>query len=114
MYKPTYSKYIARIDDFLSDPEARCFGTFDEGSLIGILIVRSGEILGVAVRKDMQRRGIGCSLINHAAQYFSTLSAETDDDSVDFYRACGFECTRFERSFPDGISIRYKCNQNNL
>lgn len=114
MYKPAYPEYIAKISGFLSDSEVYCLGSFDNNTLTGILIVRSGEILGIAVQKQARRRGIGSSLINHAAQLFSTLSAETDDDAVDFYRACGFECTRFERRFPDGISVRYKCIQNNF
>lgn len=105
MYKPDYQKYLQHI----SEPDILCFGAFHEGELSGILIIKEGEILGIAVHQRVRGHGLGRSLIAHAAQHFSTLSAETDDDSVGFYRSCGFECTRFERVFPDGISVRYKC-----
>ena len=114
MYQPAYPEYIAKISSYLSHPEICCFGAFNDHDLSGILIIQQGEILGIAVRSDMRKNGIGRALIDHAAQRFSTMSAETDGDAVDFYRACGFECTRFERSFPDGISVRYKCIRNNL
>jgi len=109
MYCPSAEKYVQTVDGYLSDPETHCFGAFDGSALTGILIVRSGEILGIAVREGSRRKGVGRALIDHAAQQFSTLSAETDGDAVDFYRVCGFECTGFERSFPDGVCVRYQC-----
>ena len=112
MYDPTFEKYLLKIEQYLSNPQTRCFGAFASGKLSGILIIQCGKILGIAVEENTRRKGIGRALINHAALYFSTLSAETDDDAVDFYRACGFECTRFERTFPDRISIRYNCIKN--
>lgn len=114
MYLPTPEKYRRRIDEFLSDSSVHCFGAFEHENLVGILILRNSEILGVAVRKNFRRQGVGRLLIRHAAEalFFPQITAETDDDSVGFYRACGFECTKFERTYSDGISVRYNCTMN--
>lgn len=112
MYLPTPEKYAARIDAYLSDPTVRCFGANDGECLTSILIVRSGEILGVAVHERWRGRGVGRAMILHALKFFPVLTAETDGDSVGFYRRCGFECTPFERDFPNGSCVRYRCERN--
>lgn len=109
MYLPTPEKYASRIEEYLSDPTIRCFGAFDGGHLTGILIIRSGEILGITVRAENRRQGVGRNLILHALHLCPTLTAETDGDSVGFYRRCGFECSAIERIFPDGSCVRYLC-----
>ncbi len=109
MYQPAQEKYPARIVEYLADPAVCCFGAFDGDRLTGILIVRAGEILGVAVRKDMRGQGVGRALILHALHLFPTLTAETDEDSVGFYRRCGFVCQAFTRTFPDGTCTRFRC-----
>jgi len=112
MYHPTPEKYASAAEDWLSDPGTHCFGAYEGDELLGILVVRGGDILGIAVREDARRRGIGRKLILHALSLFPILSAETDADSVGFYRACGFVCTSFERTFPDGTVLRYRCERN--
>lgn len=109
MYRPTREGYIAMVDEVLADPEALCLGVFHEGELTGVLIATGGEILGAAVREDARGKGVGRALILRAAEAFPTLTAETDGDSVGFYRACGFSCTEFEHAFPDGFCTRYRC-----
>lgn len=112
MYKPSQDKYHLMVDEYLSDSRTRCFGAFDECELAGMLIAKDGEILGIAVRKDRRYENIGRALIQHAGEFFPALTAETDDDSVGFYRHCGFFCEAFERTFPDGACIRYRCKLN--
>lgn len=112
MYQPTAEKYLARIDEYLSDPAVRCLGAFRKDQLTGILIVRDGEILGIAAHANCRGQNIGRFMIQHALGFFPVLTAETDDDSVDFYRRCGFECTAFERIFPDGSRVRWRCKKH--
>jgi len=112
MYKPSPEKYRTLIDEYLSDTAIHCFGSFENGRLVGILIVRHGEILGIAVHSDKRIQDVGRTLIRHALSIFPALSAETDSDAVNFYRRCGFECTAFERTFPDGCRIRYECKKH--
>lgn len=109
MYQPSPEKYAVRIGEYLADPKTRCFGAFDGDRLTGILIVRSGEILGISVRNDLRGHGVGRALILHAHRCFPILTAETDADSADFYRRCGFSCEPFERTFPDGTRVRFRC-----
>lgn len=112
MYRPSFEKYTARIDAYLADPEVRAFGAFDSGRLCGVIIVRQGEILGISTLPRGQ--GMGRRLIQHARSLNNTLTAETDDDAVNFYRVCGFSCEAFERTFPDGTYIRYRCELKNI
>ena len=109
MYKPAREKYAALIAEYLSSPETRCFGAYESGTLTGVIVVRCGEILGIAVRTDMRGQGVGRMLIAHALTVFPGLTAETDEDSVGFYRSCGFACDPFARAFPDGSCVRYAC-----
>lgn len=111
MYLPTVQKYHTRMEEYLSDPALRCFGTFRDDRLAGILIIRKGEILGIAVHPDFRHQGVGREMILHALQHFPRLTAETDSEAVDFYRRCGFECTSFERVYPDGTALRYVCEK---
>lgn len=112
MYLPTPQKYRALTDEYLSDPDVYCFGAFEDGNMNGILIVRRGKVLGIAVHPDKRIQGVGRALIQHALLFFPILCAETDSDAVTFYRRCGFECTSFERTFPDGSRIRYACEKH--
>ena len=109
MYRPTPEKYAAAVRDYLSDSGTHCFGTYCSGELLGILVVRGGEILGIAVRNDARCKGVGRSLIAHAKSMHPRLTAETDDDAIGFYRSCSFACQPFERTFPDGTALRWRC-----
>ena len=109
MYRPDPEKYAAAVREYLADPDTGCFGAYRSGELLGILVVRGGEILGIAVRNDARCRGVGRSLIAHAKALHPKLTAETDADSIGFYRSCGFVCQAFERRFPDGIALRWRC-----
>ena len=40
------------------------------------------------------------------------LEAQTDDDSVGFYRKCGFAVERIVVDYPDGSVVRYNCVLN--
>ena len=71
----------------------------------------TAEIIGIAVKKEFQRCGIGKFMVHFAAQNSGVnfLTAETDDDSAGFYSHTGFGVTEFIRHFPDGDVTRYNC-----
>jgi ribosomal protein S18 acetylase RimI-like enzyme len=60
-----------------------------------MVLKRSGadaEIIGIAVSDDTRRKGIGKKLIQNVIESEGTerIKAQTDDDSIGFYRKCGF------------------------
>jgi len=83
---------------------------------VGMIVIEkkseeTAEIVGIATRKELQRRGIGSFMVKAACVHLviARFVAETDDDAVDFYRKAGFSVHRFVRSFPDGDVVRYRC-----
>ena len=66
------------------------------------------EIVGIAVHGRQRRRGIGKHMIRHAmeSERLERVGAQTDDDAVGFYRACGFSIEKVIKAYPDGIAVR--------
>ncbi|MFC6617174.1 GNAT family N-acetyltransferase [Deinococcus radiophilus] len=81
-------------------------GLEDEAGLLGLIGLRplspgQAEITHMAVQPGTQRRGMGRQLLAlAAAQGWTDLSAETDAQAVDFYRACGFAITSLGERYP--------------
>jgi ribosomal protein S18 acetylase RimI-like enzyme len=69
------------------------------------------EIIGIAVPEKLHRRGIGRNMIQFVlkSESLEKLEAQTDDDSVGFYRKCGFAVERIVVDYPDGSVVRYNC-----
>ena len=61
----------------------------------------------LAVFKRYQNQGIGRALIQEAIKRFhlNLLKAETDEESVNFYRKCGFSTAPFKGPYGK----RFKC-----
>jgi ribosomal protein S18 acetylase RimI-like enzyme len=73
-----------------------------------------GWILHLAVHPDYRKRGLGKSLISQVMEKFQleSVALETDDDAVDFYRACGFDTIEIKSNWP-GVH-RYRCTKGQL
>ncbi len=73
-----------------------------------------GEIIGIAVKPEYRRIGAGSLLIEKSAKMMNIrkFTAQTDDDTVMFYRALGFDCGAESVRFPDGIRTRYNCEKS--
>ena|SRR5205085_8739046 len=120
---PTLSNMIApsigmaterKIQKTLSDynrPNHHLIGAFSDDILIGIIGVEITDeicaIKHISVSDENRMKGIGKQLIIYIVHHFSIKNfiAETDDDAVDFYRKCGFQCTSFESPYGK----RYRC-----
>jgi ribosomal protein S18 acetylase RimI-like enzyme len=78
------------------------------------------EIKSLAVDADVQRRGIGRGLVEHAlgvcrsegATAVTLITAVADVDNVHFYQRCGFRATAIERDaftpatgYPPDLSV---------
>lgn len=116
MYAPTYEKFAEKAHSYLNDPSTAIYGFYADHALLGIIALQTkapntAEIVGIAVEHSHQHRHIGKNLIQYAvtAGRYTELYAETDDDSVSFYKRCGFESEAFQTAY-DGIPCRrYRC-----
>ena len=116
MFKATFEEYQQEIAGIAAKQECSIFACRHNGQFAGIITLEkisedTAEIIGIAVKKEFQRCGIGKFMVRFAAQTLRVnfLTAETDDDSVDFYKHTGFLVTEFIRHFPDGDVTRYNC-----
>ena len=115
MYHPTYKDYTAQMEYYLSDTSIKVFVYEDRGRKTGMMVLRlsedAAEIIGIAVSDNARRKGIGKQLIQRVmeSENLESVKAQTDDDSIGFYRKCGFSEERIVMEYPDGAAIRYNC-----
>ena len=118
MYRPTYEDFKIQMDGFLNDPSVRIFVCDNQGEKAGMMVLKYSdavaEIIGIAVSEKLRRQGSG----NHMIQFvmesegLDRIEAQTDDDSVGFYRKCVFTEERIVVDYPDGSVVRYNCVLN--
>jgi ribosomal protein S18 acetylase RimI-like enzyme len=72
-----------------------------------------GWILHLAIHPTLRHRGLGRNLIEHVMGQlcWQSVGLTTDQDAVDFYRACGFTAVEFHSPWP-GIH-RFRCTKGN-
>ena len=114
MYRPTFEKFCAKVQAMKDNPHVFVLGYFCGEVPVGVAAVledgQSAEILGIAVDQPKRKTGIGRRLITHIQDRTGkTVVAETDDESVGFYRRCGFVCQRFSVTKGEESYDRYRC-----
>ena len=115
MYHPTYEEYKAQMEDYLHDSSVKVFVCENRGKRIGMMVLKSSgvaaEIIGIAVSDNARRKGIGKQLIQRVmeTEHLERIKAQTDEDSIGFYRKCGFSEERIVKEYPDGAVVRYNC-----
>jgi len=67
----------------------------------------SGKILHIAVLPEFRNKGIADHLISEVMKKCPYLIAETDNESVGFYRSCGFEIKSLGELYPG--TERFQC-----
>ena len=118
MYHPTYEDYKAQVESYLSNPSVKVFVCEDRNRKTGMMVLKfseaAAEIIGIAVSEKLRRRGIGKQLILSAMELerIERIEAQTDDDSIGFYRRCGFSEEKSIIDYPDGSVVRYNCILN--
>ena len=116
MYQPTYEKYKTQIENYVENPSVQIFVYVMFHKKVGILVLDSSkpvaEIVGIAVAEDYRRRGIGKNLVLGVMDlaHLDRLAAQTDNESIAFYRKCGFSEKKIVKEYPDGKKIRYNCS----
>ncbi len=104
-----------KIHDILisyKSPNHHLIGAFSNEVLIGVsgfeIAAGNGIIKHISILEPYRGQQIGRNLIIHIAKYFSeNIIVETDDDSVEFYRKCGFQCLSFNGQYGK----RYRCDK---
>lgn len=115
MYQPTYGDYKTQMEDYLSDSSIKVFVYEDLGRKTGMIVLKlladAAEIIGIAVSANFRCKGIGKQLIQHVmeSENLKSIIAQTDGDSIDFYRKCGFSEKKSIIEYPDGAVVRYNC-----
>ena len=118
MYHPTYEEYKTQMEDYLHDSSVKVFVCENRGKRIGMMVLKSSgvaaEIIGIAVSANARRKGIGKQMIQRVmeSENLKSVKAQTDDDSIGFYRKCGFSEERIVIEYPDGSVVRYNCILN--
>ena len=118
MYQPAYDDFKIQMEGFLNDPSGRIFVCENQGEKAGMMVLKYtnavAEIIGIAVPEKLHCRGIGRNMIQFVlkSENLERLEAQTDDDSVGFYRKCGFAVERIVVDYPDGSVVRYNCVLN--
>ena len=112
--RPTPEILTQLLEKFYTADNHTIFVAVDGVSVIGILGIDysaspHGIITHLAVQPDLRMKGIGKNLINHVTKTLGLTSIvlETDQDAVEFYRACGFEIREIESRWP-GVN-RFRC-----
>lgn len=101
-----------RLAILRDDPDASIYGLTVNGELVAVYGLRrihlATEIAILAVAPNHRRQGYGRRALADALRRAGNrpLVAETDEDALDFYRACGFKVIGRRRS-PHGI-VRYR------
>jgi ribosomal protein S18 acetylase RimI-like enzyme len=97
---------------FIESAKGKITGPVVTG-LIGVDTTNTphGWILHLAVHPDYRKRGIGRGLIKQVMELLSlkSVALETDQDAVDFYRACGFTAVEINSKRP-GVH-RFRCTK---
>ena len=115
MYHPTYEDYKSQMKDYSSDSSVKVFVCENRGKKTGMIVLKlsdvAAEIIGIAVSDNARRKGIGKRLIQSVmeSENLESVKAQTDADSIGFYRKCGFTEEKDVIDYPDGAVVRYNC-----
>lgn len=115
MYHPTYEDFKIQVEGFLNDPSVKIYVCENRGRKTGMMVLKYADtvakIIGIAVSDKLRCQGIGRHMIQSAmkTEGLERIEAQTDDDSVGFYRKCGFAAERIIVDYPDGSAVRYNC-----
>ncbi|HIZ16476.1 MAG TPA: GNAT family N-acetyltransferase [Firmicutes bacterium] len=113
-YMPTEKDLHNLAEKYKVDGDAFSFAWNDNGYIYGVIILkRIGhkvfEIMNIATDPCHRYQGIASKLIHFAANILdcTIIKAETDDESVGFYRKYGFAIESLGEKYP-GV-VRYLC-----
>ena len=114
VYDPTPERLKSRAEKYAAGKNIFVYACKKCGVYAGIVVFKTengtAEILDIAVKPKYRKHGIGKSLIDFIFTQFpiDTITAETDDEAVEFYKRCGFNVIGFGMKCNNK---RYICNK---
>ncbi len=99
IYNPTPERLKHRAEKYIADSNVKAYACKSSEKHIGIVVFKTendtAEILDIAVKPEYRKNGIGKRLVEFILNQFpiDTITAETDNDAVGFYKKCGFALT---------------------
>ena len=112
VFNPTKEKLLSRAQKYQENENVRIYAYEDNQEFKGIVVVEilgvSATILDIAVKPEYQKSGIGSKLVDFIFSKFSvkSITAETDDDAIGFYKKYGFAVVKTEMKYD---TKRYTC-----
>ena len=112
VYNPTEERLLNRAKKYQEDESTNIYVYKEDGRYKGIVIFKivnnSATILDIAVKPDYQGQGIGSKLMDFIFNSFDvdSITAETDDDAIGFYKKYGFTVADTKVKFD---TKRYVC-----
>lgn len=114
VYMPTAERLNSRAEAYINNSDIIVLGASMNNRFLGIIVLENNGddelvILDIAILKSIQRQGIGRTLIEYVKETYQPkcITAETDDDAIDFYRKIGFEVKSLGEKYPE--IMRYEC-----
>jgi ribosomal protein S18 acetylase RimI-like enzyme len=102
------------IEEYKRDPELQLMGYYADQELIGLVGFRMNdenvlELKHIAVLPEEQGMGYGRGMMLEMLQLKNpkAIVAETDEETVDFYRSIGFTIESLGEKYPG--TERFKC-----
>ena len=113
IYQPTREKVNCRVIDWRNNG-CTFYVSYINNQIVGILVVEKSEnaliIKSIGVLQDYRKSGIGRELVNYLKEKENmSIYADTDDDAVEFYKRCGFDCKVHYEVYGNNEVKRYKC-----
>jgi N-acetylglutamate synthase-like GNAT family acetyltransferase len=111
---PDPERVEKEINRYQSEPALELYGHEEDNEILGVVgfIVHSNhklELRHIAVKPEERSKGYGRGLILELIEVKqpAIIEAETDEDSVDFYRNVGFSIVSLGEKYPE--IERFKC-----
>lgn len=112
VYNPTEERLLNRAKKYQEDENTNIYAYKADSKYEGIAVFKvsdsSATILDIAVKPEHQGQGIGSKLIDFIFNSFKVdnITAETDDDAIEFYKKYGFAVADTKVEFD---TKRYVC-----
>ncbi len=115
VYNPTEERLLNRARKYQEDGNTNIYAYKENNQHKGVVVFKildnSATILDIAVKPEYQGQGIGSKLIDFIFNSFNAqnITAETDDEAIEFYKKYGFTVADTKVKFD---TKRYTCVKN--